>query len=252
MTLCIIPARLDSQRFPRKVLTAIAGRELILRVVDTCIACDRLTQIVILAHDQEICDVVSKEYKSVSMVSVKLHLIGESGTHRAFDYYYANNQKINMVVVQADNIGLTTRDLDTVVYHANSINDKSIYTPVCEMTQDDAALTSNVKVALGGLDNILYFSRSCIPHGSCIFSKHVGVYMFPASLLNDATFMMHAMNRDFNYCDLANKEKLEQLAWLYFGFSMRAVRLLGHRDSIDTPDDMKSYIKNYYATRSLF
>lgn len=248
MTLCVIPARLDSSRFPNKVITPIAGRELILRVIDTCLSCDRLKKIVILAQDQKICNIVTREFKSNDRVIVKLHQKGESGTHRAFDYYYdvfGKSQKMPMVVVQADNIGLTTNDLDSVVFHANSINDKTIYTPVCNMDNSDAELHSNVKVVVGDLAKILYFSRSLVPYNASKYYKHIGVYMFPTSILQDNLFMSYAIDGSFNNCVLANDEKLEQLAWLYNGFNMRAVLVNGYRHSIDTPEDME------LCTRSL-
>ena len=246
MTLCIIPARLDSTRFPNKVITPIAGRELILKVIDTCLSCDRFKRIVVLAQDQKICDIVLKEFND--KVDARLHKIGESGTHRALDYYYNNEKKRQSVmVVQADNIDLTARDLETVIFHANSINDKSVYTPVCKMNVADACSPSNVKAVIGYMSNILYFSRSCIPHDSQNHWKHIGVYMFPRLLLDDLSFMTYALNDIFNNCNLVKTEKLEQLAWLYYGFSMRAVTLNGYRHSIDTPQDMKSFVKDVYS-----
>lgn len=245
MTICVIPARLDSSRFPNKVITPIAGRELILRVIDVCITCDRLKKIVILANDQEICDLVSKEFKSNDRIIIILHQNGESGTHRAFDYYYSiRGKKMPMIVVQADNINLTTNDLDAIIFHANSINDKMIYTPICNMDLCDAKLNSNVKVAIGNLFDILYFSRSMIPYNSSQYYKHIGVYMFPISILNDNMFMSYAIDGSFNNCKLSKDEKLEQLAWLYYGFKMRAVLVNGYRHSIDTPEDMTYYIRS--------
>jgi 3-deoxy-manno-octulosonate cytidylyltransferase (CMP-KDO synthetase) len=256
MTLCVIPACLDSKRFPNKVIQPICGRELISHVIDACITCDRIEQIVVLAQDQKICDLVNKTFDGVSRVSSQLHTVGESGTHRAFDYYYQwmknKRNKRSMIVVQADNIGLRTNDLDTVIFNANSINNKSIYTPVCKMDMPDASLPSNVKAVIGDMGNILYFSRACIPYDAPSYYKHVGVYMFPSALLEDNLFMSYAMDGGFNNCDLVKYEQLEQLAWLHYGFSIRAVQLMGYRDNIDTTEDMVNYTKNYYATRPTF
>lgn len=247
MTLCVIPARLNSSRFPNKVITPIAGRELILRVIDTCLTCDRLKKILILAQDEAICDLVFKEFKSIDKVIVQLHKFGESGTHRAFDYYYRNKffrNKMPMVVVQADNISLTTNDLDTIVLEANIKNDQKIYTPICEIDSFNAGVDSNVKVVVDNLFNVLYFSRSKIPYNSSKYYKHIGVYMFPYDILNNNLFMSYAIDGSFNNCQLSIDEKLEQLAWLYYGFGMRAILLDGYRHSIDTIDDMESYIRS--------
>ncbi|MDN9002393.1 hypothetical protein Q0P64_14175, partial [Staphylococcus aureus] len=55
--LVIIPARLASTRLPGKPLADIAGRAMILRVLDAAIAAD-VGPVAVAAADQEICDVV--------------------------------------------------------------------------------------------------------------------------------------------------------------------------------------------------
>ena len=65
-TVCVIPARLGSSRFPNKPLAKISGREMVLRVADIAKQSKYLDDIIIATEDKIIQDLaIDNDYHSV-------------------------------------------------------------------------------------------------------------------------------------------------------------------------------------------
>jgi 3-deoxy-manno-octulosonate cytidylyltransferase (CMP-KDO synthetase) len=113
-----------------------------------------------------------------------------------------------------------------------------IATPITSLTDEKVIENPNiVKVVTDVSDNILYFSRSVIPHNrekqiSPIgYMRHIGLYAFRRKTLEEI--------RHLPPTDLEEIEKLEQLRWLYHGYKIRAVRVTNSSIEVNTEEDVR-------------
>jgi 3-deoxy-manno-octulosonate cytidylyltransferase (CMP-KDO synthetase) len=62
------------------------------------------------------------------------------------------------------------------------------------------------------------------------YLRHIGLYGFRSTVLNEIT--------ELNPTLLEQVESLEQLRWLYYGYSIHVVETNIETPNIDTPDDL--------------
>ena len=86
----------------------------------------------------------------------------------------------------------------------------------------------------------MYFSRSAIPNyanskGNPLeiypFYRHIGLYAYRAEILKELV--------ELKPTQLETIESLEQLRWLYYGYSIRVVETNIETPNIDVPEDVK-------------
>ncbi len=92
-----------------------------------------------------------------------------------------------------------------------------------------------VKLVCDKDDNALYFSRAGIPflrdNNFDSFYQHLGVYAFKSEVLGKLQSISNSA--------LEQKEKLEQLSWLYAGYKIKMVEVPGNLIGVDTPNDLE-------------
>ncbi|MFP4622563.1 MAG: 3-deoxy-manno-octulosonate cytidylyltransferase [Gemmatimonadota bacterium] len=234
-----IPARLGSERLPRKPLVDLAGRPLIewvWRRVSSFAVLDR----VVVATDSEEVAAVCRRIGAAAIMTSPAH---GSGTERIAEVaarpdfggadVVVNIQGDEPFITEAQVVGAVARvragwDVGTV---AAPVGSRSAW--------EDPSVVKVVRNEAGGA---LYFSRAPIPHprgrepdgselASADFLRHIGVYAYTPEAL--ARWVALPPGR------LERLEKLEQLRALAAGLRIGVAVVDAAEGGIDTPEDAR-------------
>lgn len=232
----IIPARLSSKRFPRKVLYKIDGKPLLEHLYKEVSRAKLINRVVVATDSNEVIEKVSAFGGEVLKTSKK-HRTGSDRTAEA-----ANKLGGDIFInIQADNLGVKANDFDKII--TEMLNDKKIKcaTFVKKIENEDELYDPNrVKVIFNRQNDALWFSRYPIPflqgeNGNRVdkfkYYYHIGIYFYRKAALNDFA----ASRRT----PLEKAESLEQLRILENGGKIKIFNLNRNIWSIDTPDDTK-------------
>ena len=228
-----IPARFASSRLPGKPLSDIAGKPMILHVVEKAKQAKTLDDVVVLTDDQRILDAVSSAGFQACMTSESC----ASGTDRIAEYMQQTDADI-FVNIQGDEVTLDPSHIDQLVNKFCSQADPQMGT-LSHLCDDKKTLKapSNVKVVTSRSGNALYFSRNMIPvtqDGECadLGQIHIGVYIYTRDTL---TRLMQ-----LEQTPLEQTEKLEQLRALENDITINVTTLENyHGLAVDTPEDLE-------------
>ncbi len=228
-----IPARYASSRLPGKPLSDIAGKPMILHVVEKTRQCTTLSDVVVLTDDQRIFDVVSDSANNVSMTSENC----ASGTDRIAEFMQQSDADI-FVNIQGDEVTLNPDHIDQLVKKFIQQKNPQMGT-LSHWCTDQAALTtpSNVKVVTSTNGDALYFSRNMIPvnqNGKPAEQGqiHIGIYIYTRETLNNLMQLQQT--------PLEQIEKLEQLRALENGITINVTTLENYQGlAVDTPEDLE-------------
>ena len=228
-----IPARYASSRLPGKPLCDIAGKPMILHVVEKACLCTTLSDVVVLTDDQRIFDVVSQAGYHVAMTSENC----ASGTDRIAEFMQQSDASV-FVNIQGDEVTLEPSHIDQLVEKFTRQKQPQMGT-LAHWCTDKAILAtpSNVKVVTSESGNALYFSRNMIPVNQSgeIADKgkiHIGIYIYTRETLNT----LQALKQT----PLEQTEKLEQLRALENDISINVTTLDGYNGlAVDTPEDLE-------------
>jgi len=237
----IIPARYASTRFPGKPLADIMGTTMIMRVVQQATKCKALCCVVVATDDQRIYDHV-KEHNGEVIMTSKNH---SSGTARCEEVLgkLQKKQAIDAVInIQGDEPFIDPGQIEQVARLLQHSEQVSIATLIKKTDKKEELFDPNtVKVVTDASGKALYFSRAPIPwhrdEKSTVQAwTHVGIYGYRSEVLQKITALSPAPEEE--------REKLEQLRWLYHGFQIHTAVTTYESKGIDTPDDLLKLINN--------
>lgn len=229
----IIPARLQSTRFPQKMLTDILGLPMIVR---TALRAKEADDVCVATDSQEIVEVCRK-YHIEAVITSASH---SSGTDRCAEAsrILGLNESEMIINMQGDEPFLESQILLSL---KKMMNEKTCFMGTCikSIGLEEAQDPNLVKVVLDKDKYALYFSRSLIPYhrdrGELEYFGHLGIYAFTNRSLQE-------------YCNLSKSpieeiEKLEQLRALYHQKSIATLLVQTQSIGIDTLEDKEKAIK---------
>ncbi|MCK8786804.1 3-deoxy-manno-octulosonate cytidylyltransferase [Roseomonas sp. NAR14] len=229
----LIPARMASTRLPGKPLAAIAGRPMIVQVLDRAREAG-IGPVAVACAEPEIAAAVAAAGGTAVTVPEDL----PSGTDRiarALARLDPEGRHDVVVNLQGDLPTLDPALLRAVLLPlANPANDMG--TLVAEIaTAEEAEAESVVKCACAFREGeavapALYFSRRAVPWGAGPLWHHIGVYSYRRAAL--ARFVALPAS------PLEGREKLEQLRALEAGMRIGAARVPHAPFGVDTPADL--------------
>ena len=240
--IAIIPARYASTRFPAKPLALLGGKPVIQRVYEQVTGV--ISSAVVATDDERIAEVVKSFGGQVVMTSPN----HKSGTDRCWEAYQKLGEEYDVVInVQGDEPFIAHSQLKAIMECFEDEN-TDIATLVKPFVESDglAALENpnSPKVVLDSESRAIYFSRSVIPYlrgvepeqwlSSHTFYKHIGMYAFRSDVLGKITSLPQST--------LELAESLEQLRWLYNGYSIQVVQTEIETPNIDTPEDVAAVL----------
>ena len=235
--ICVIPARLESTRFPRKILATLDGKSLLEWVWLAATKTKRFDE-VLFAIDAPLTACAIQKFGGKSFMTPQ---DCASGTDRIIEVVRSGRIAGDVWVNwQADEPFITTEMIDELLQSVQT-GDTCIWTLKKQINHDQALDSNVVKVVCDNNGNALYFSRSPIPfyretpEVDQIFYKHVGLYAYTTSALRKISRMSPSR--------LELAEKLEQLRFLQNGLSIRVHTTKTDVVGIDTPQDLQKAVE---------
>lgn len=240
---CIIPARLESTRFPRKLLQIIEGKPLLQFVYERAQEAKRLKR-VIVACDHEAIKECVESFGGEAVLTAADHT---SGTERIAEV--AKRLACEFVVnLQGDEPLMASEVIDHVIAALEKDSSCVMSTACVLKNNPEEFLNPNVvKVAKDRHGWALYFSRAPIPydrdgHRNHYF-KHLGIYGYRRDFL--LQFPMLAPS------PLEQRERLEQLRALENGYRIKVVETVHDSIGVDTEEDFKLVKERLISFRKL-
>jgi 3-deoxy-manno-octulosonate cytidylyltransferase (CMP-KDO synthetase) len=238
----IIPARLESRRFSRKVLYPLKGKPLIFYVWKAARDARMIDRLFVATDSAEIGQAVNDFGGSVVMTSSR----PRNGTERVAEAVSDMNSNI-VLNIQADNLGLTGSILDRII---NSMAaDRQIAYATLAQTIDgrdwkQKLYNPNVVKVIGDrCGNAAWFSRYPIPYvkrpgrkravDMYPFLEHIGVYFFRKKALTEYV--------NYPRGQAEKAESLEQLRILENGNKIKLYKTRAKIISVDNKKDLRYF-----------
>ena len=236
----IVPARIESTRFPRKLLHLVRGKPIILWTADRIRA---------VAPDFPLYFAVDDDSLDRCLTQAGYSTIRTSHDHRSGTDRLAEANLLvgadTVINVQGDEPMVTEEQiLSLAAGIQGEVSIATLATPfICP---DDFTNPNQVKVVLDKAGFALYFSRSPIPFARHINGKvdipwlasnalyrHLGLYAYKADFLNAFSGLVPGF--------LEQTEKLEQLRALEHGYRIHVAITEQTTVSIDTAKDIAEF-----------
>ena len=242
MVIGVIPARLESERLPGKVLLPICGEPMLRRVYDAARRCERLNELWVATDSEQVRRYCIEKGLSVLMTSAA----HRSGTERIHEVSLRRLAEV-YVNIQGDEPMLQPGHLELLIQpflEQLDIHVTTLKTPISAAVAGDPNV---VKVVTDAGGRALYFSRAPIPyHGDADaagrFYKHLGLYAYSREALG------HYMN--WPASELERTERLEQLRFLENGVPIHVAETPHDTIGVDTEADLKA-VRLHFERASL-
>tara|TARA_B100001027_G_scaffold134018_1_gene92829 strand:- start:12178 stop:12900 length:723 start_codon:yes stop_codon:yes gene_type:complete len=227
-TIALIPARLESKRFPNKLIKKIDGIPIILKTYIAARNTNLFDDVFVVSGNDEIIKLIDSAGGN-TFKSLKNH---NSGTDRIAEAAIKINSDI-IVNLQGDEPFFDKKAINSLI---KSFNDKNVEI-VSLMTKfrsfDELSNPNNVKVIVDKNNNAIYFSRLPIPYGSKNlndYNRHIGIYAFKKQSLIEFS--------NLKRLSLEIIENLEGNRIIENSKKVKMVNINFHGISIDTPEDL--------------
>jgi len=223
----LIPARLASTRLPDKPLADIAGKPMIVRVMERAQAA-KAGPVIVAAAEQAIADAVVDAGGDAVLTDPDLPS-GSDRIMQALRRADPTGVYDTVVNVQGD---LPTLDPQTISATLKALADASIATPVAEIVREDERTDPNVvKAVFGANRRALYFTRATAPAGEGPLYHHIGLYVYRRAALERFVRLPPGV--------LEQRERLEQLRALEEGMQINVAIVDTIPLGVDTPADLE-------------
>jgi 3-deoxy-manno-octulosonate cytidylyltransferase (CMP-KDO synthetase) len=233
----IIPARLESERLPRKPLRPILGHPMIAWVYHRARRAPSLSNLLIATDSEEIATYCRQARIPVELTS-STH---RSGTDRLVEVMRRQPADI-YINIQGDEPMVTAEHVELLLRPFHEDPAALVSTLKVAISDEDAGDPNNVKVVTDARSRALYFSRSLIPHhrdaaGGLPYYKHLGLYAYTAAALERFSALPPS--------PLERAEKLEQLRFLENGMPIAVVETENDTIGVDTEENLRQ-VENYF------
>jgi 3-deoxy-manno-octulosonate cytidylyltransferase (CMP-KDO synthetase) len=225
----VIPARLDSQRLPGKVLLKICGKAIVEWVYERARKSPLLGELLVATDSEKVADYCSD--RSIPVMMTRKHSSGSDRLHEVMERtggdVYINIQG-DEPTIRPDHIDLL---LQPILAGQGDIT--TLKVGIDEQTARDPNV---VKVVTDVHGRALYFSRLPIPfhrddQGNGCYYKHIGVYGYTRAALG----RFHGLPQS----SLELAEKLEQLRFLENGIAILVSETPHDTVGVDTRADLE-------------
>jgi 3-deoxy-manno-octulosonate cytidylyltransferase (CMP-KDO synthetase) len=226
--IAIIPARLESQRLPRKMLREIGGLPLVVCVYRAVRKSPLLDNVIVATDSDEILAACRKHSCNAVMTSSK-HRSGTERVHEVSETVAADVY----INVQGDEPMIRAEHIEALVkvMQDSSVPVGTLKTPA---RSEDIGNPNAVKVVADAHGRALYFSRSTVPYdrddSSPEYFKHLGIYAYRKEPLDRFVAMPES--------SLERAERLEQLRFLENGIPIYVAEIEFDSVGVDTEEDL--------------
>ena len=222
----VIPARIGSTRFPRKILADIEGKPMIAHVAERALEAEMLDKVVIAIDSEE----TEKALSSYKFDLIMTDIGHESGTDRVAEVAKTIDEAEIIINIQGDEPLLNPKVIDNLV---RLFDDPivSMGTVVSRSIGVKDYLDRNiVKVFLDENQNAYNFKRDIYDAEIGGVFRHVGFYGFQRETLFEYSSLPPSKNEIDNL--------LEQFRALDNGIKIRALITNSEQLAVDVPEDI--------------
>ncbi|MBM3207729.1 MAG: 3-deoxy-manno-octulosonate cytidylyltransferase [Chlamydiae bacterium] len=232
---CVIPARLQSTRFPRKILEPLKGKPLIEWVWSAASKVSYFDELVFAIDSEETARVIEGFGGRYYMTSLDCPV----GTDRLVELQKRSLVSADVWVNwQADGPFITEKTIENLLQSCDKDN-ADVWTLKKRLHKEEDIISPDVsKVVCDANGKALYFSRATLPFyrkvpegKEKIYYKHVGLYAYSDNGLKKISTLQP--------CDLEVIEQLEQLRFLYNGMHVQVHETQYETFEIDLPEHVK-------------
>ncbi len=215
----VIPARIDSSRFPAKMIAKETGKPLIQYAWENAIESTSVTDVYIATDSDEIAS-ICKEF-GADVIMTGEHINGTSRVAEA-----VRDLKCDVVVnVQGDEPELSPKVIDATVA---VLGDSVMATAACQLQEDEISNEHVVKVIVDG-NHAADFSRQA---GEL---RHIGLYVYTPEFLQTYVEMQPTQNEV--------SRKLEQMRAIDNGFQIAVAMVEPQPSGIDTREQYVEFVE---------
>ena len=227
MNIGIIPARLNSKRFPKKILTPLNGKPMVVNTVERSLMAKNLDR-VILAIDSEETKKALKDFDFEIVMTSKDH---SSGTDRIAEVV-RNIEEANIIInIQGDEPMIDPKIIDSLINKLESPSVELATIISKNLSSSDILNPNVVKAFINEREEIIEFKRNIFDFQIGGAYRHIGLYGYTRDTL------MKFTNLPPSEDELS--EKLEQLRAINNGIKIHALIEDYDSISIDTKQDLE-------------
>jgi 3-deoxy-manno-octulosonate cytidylyltransferase (CMP-KDO synthetase) len=229
---CVVPARLKSSRFPRKILASLHNKPLLQWVWEAASNVSLFDSVTVAVDAEETAKVASSFGAKAVMTSENC----PSGTMRLCELVTTEQIDADIFVCwQGDEPFLHEKMIAELLQTAET-DGADVWTLKKKIVKpEDIDSPHVVKVVTDLQGDALYFSRSPIPYHrdtqETVYYKHIGIYAYTQEALQQIARLPS--------CYLAEAEQLEQLNFLYHGLKVRVHETSFEGFGIDIPEHLE-------------
>ncbi len=224
----VIPARLNSTRFPKKILAPIWGKPMVVQVYEQAKKANLLNDVIVAIDAAETADAL-KPFKVKTTMTVVDHV---SGTDRIFEAVQDIETDI-VVNIQGDEPTIDPALIDKLV---GVFDDESVQMATAAGKDMDAKKLTDVnvvKVLLDGDGYAVNFRREPVAAEEGGYYHHMGIYAYTKATLEKFTHLSPSVNE--------RELKLEQYRALDNNIPIKVLLTDKVNNGIDTMDDLKQF-----------
>lgn len=229
----LIPARMASTRLPGKPLADIAGKPMIVQVLERAREAG-FPRIAVAAAEADIAEAVTRA-GGEAVLTRPDHPSGSDRIFEALGALDGEGRHDTIINLQGDLPTLEPQAIRAVA-EALAATGADIATLAAPCADEDRTNPNVVKAVVsfppaGGFGRALYFTRATAPHGEGPLWHHIGIYAYTRAAL--ARFVALPPS------PLETREKLEQLRALEAGMTIAVAAVGGVPLGVDTPEDLE-------------
>ena len=229
-SIAVIPARLKSKRFPKKILFPIEKKPMVVHVYENAKKSELINDVIVAVDDEE----TIKELKKWKVKTVLTDVHHCSGTDRVWEASKDTDAEV-VVNLQADEPFLDPRLIDMLIQEFDDSQIEMATIAGKNLTADSINDLNTVKVLLDAEKFALAFRRKPLEIEIGGYYHHAGIYAYRKEILDKFTRLDPSINE--------KKQKLEQLRAMDNGISIKVVLIDKANKGIDTLDDLRGLVK---------
>lgn len=243
----VIPARLNSSRFPGKLLHPLSDKPLIQHTYENACHTDLFKRVYIATDSEEIAE-CAKGF-GAEVIRTSSHCL--NGTERIAEAVQAYNdlKEAEIIInIQGDEPFVEREVFNALISALQNNQNASLSTVITPiLLEEQWKNPSIVKCVTTVSGEALYFSRAAIPGSkgqkmldNCF--RHIGLYGYRPAFLAKIKTMAPT--------PLQQREDLEQLQFLELGYKIATATVTSESIGIDTPEDLQQ-ARDYLCKKNI-
>ena len=220
--IAIIPARIDSSRFPSKMIADASGKPLIQYAWEVAMAATSVSQVCVATDSDEIAQTCAAFGGMVTMTCQH-----PNGTSRIAEAVREMDCDV-VVSLQGDEPELDPAVIDAAVH---MLGDNVMATAACALEADEISNEHVVKVIINGNGTAVDFARLTDDTSAM---RHIGLYVYKSGFLQTYVSMQPTQNE--------LTRRLEQMRAVDNGFDIAVACVDSQPSGIDTKEQYDAFV----------